>query len=63
MKELTKIEPQPPVDDISSNIFVKRLLDIGHILGRVESTDLIRLLIQKVNDLTEEVNRMKNDSK
>lgn len=59
MKDLTRIEPEPPIDEVFTKEYLKRLSDKGHILNATSSTDIIRLLIHKVNELTDEVNRMK----
>lgn len=61
MKNLTKIEPEPPVDEIFTEEYLKRLSDKGHVLNDTSSTDIIRLLIHKVNELTDEVERMKGN--
>lgn len=63
MKDLTRIEPEPPIDGVFTKEYLKRLSDKGHILNATSSTDIIRLLIHKVNELTDEVNRMKADNK
>lgn len=60
MKDLTRIEPEPPVDEIFTKEYLKRLSDKGHILNATSSTDIIRMLIHKVNELTSEVNHLKN---
>lgn len=63
MKDLTRIEPEPPIDEVFTKEYLKRLSDKGHILNMTSSTDIIRLLVHKVNELTSEVNRMKADNK
>ena len=63
MKNLTRIEPEPPVDEIFTKEYLKRLSDKGHILNMTSATDIIRLLVHKVNELTDELNRIKNEGK
>ena len=59
MGNLTKIEPEPPVDLFFTDEYMKRLSNEGHILNMTSATDIIRILIHKVNELTEEVNKLK----
>lgn len=61
MKNLTKIQPEPPIDEVFTKEYLKRLSDKGHILNATSSTDIIRLLIHKVNELTDELNRIKGE--
>ena len=63
MKHLTRIEPEPPIDEIFTKEYLKRISDKGHILNMTSATDIIRLLVHKVNELTDEVNRMKGIDK
>lgn len=61
MKKLTKIQPEPQVDETFAKEYLKRLSDKGHILNMTSATDIIRILVHKVNELTDEVERMKGD--
>lgn len=64
MKELTRIEPEPEVPLINADHRLKYLS--AHVNNGLhpEDTDiLIRLLIHKVNELTDEVNRIKAGEK
>lgn len=58
MVNLTKIEPEPLVRDCTSELeWLSKEKNGG--LHDYQSSELIRLLIRKVNELTEEVNRIK----
>src|SRR5690606_22969411 len=57
MKKLTKIEPQPEIYSVEGTL--KWLSESPRNGLREELTDgVIRLIIHKVNELTDEVNRM-----
>lgn len=58
MKDLTRIEPEPEL--IHSGAVINWLaIDKNHGLQEHGLTVVVRLLIHKVNELTDEVNRMK----
>lgn len=58
MKKITKIEPQPQANDIKPILeWLSESPRNG--LGEWQIDAVIRLLIHKVNELTDEVNRMK----
>jgi len=58
MKELTRIEPEPEVFDSASLSDLEWLAE-KPFHGKEDYGDLIRLLIHKVNELTDELNRIK----
>lgn len=60
MKKLTKIEPQPQANDIKPILeWLSESPSNG--LGQHQVDGVIRLLIHKVNELTDEVNRMQGN--
>lgn len=59
MKKLTKIEPQPQVNDIKPTLeWLSEFNPTKSALGPWETQQVIIMLIHKVNELTDEVNRM-----
>lgn len=62
MKELTRIEPEPESYDVDHTL--KWMAEgKNHGLSEWQTDGVIRLLIKKLNELTDEVNRMKNEGK
>lgn len=59
MKKITKIEPQPQSNDIKPTLeWLSEFNPTKSALGPWETQQVIIMLIHKVNELTDEVNRM-----
>lgn len=64
MKELTRIEPEPQLSEERAQQNLNWLSKgITHGLQEHDIDPIMRLLIHKVNELTDEVNRIKNEKK
>lgn len=62
MKNLTRIEPEPEVlPELAKRSIEFLSKDTNNALYDYELANVVRLLIHKVNELTEEVERMKGE--
>lgn len=60
MKDLKRIQPEPVHRDCESELNWLCKEETG-VLYDNQLSEVVRLLIHKVNELTDEVNRMKNE--